>query len=111
MQVVWVFAFFFFSLSLCHIYSPDVILCGWLGLKHQLTNSHIEAVLSVLDISTTREVGYPEAVIDVQGSESDQLLIEGRVECKFWHTVKIFKDFLRLKKKNYVHSHFSFFRF
>ena len=19
-------------------YSPDVILCGWLGLKHQLTN-------------------------------------------------------------------------
>ena len=20
------------------IYSPDVILCGWLGLKHQLTN-------------------------------------------------------------------------
>ena len=28
----------FFPLSLCLV-SPDVILCGWLGSKHQLTNS------------------------------------------------------------------------
>ena len=26
-----------FQFSLCYYDSPDVILCGWLGLKHQLT--------------------------------------------------------------------------
>ena len=32
--IISVFLFFF---TLC-VYSPDVILCGWLGSKHKLTN-------------------------------------------------------------------------
>ena len=32
------FCFFFSEFQVGFSFSPDVILCGWLGLKHQLTN-------------------------------------------------------------------------
>ena len=40
------------------VFSPDVILCGWLGSKHQLTNSFISLIYSL----TARVVGAPQMI-------------------------------------------------
>ena len=36
--VIWVNYFIMLWTWFCFTFSPDVILCGWLGSKHQLTN-------------------------------------------------------------------------
>ena len=54
--------------------SPDIILCGWLGLKHQLTNSSFSwisiatHILIVPDVPTFPVESDPETVLPIETS-------------------------------------------
>ena len=47
----------------CHVYlveiSPDVILCGWLGFKHQLTNLVESKTVETILLKVDTAFGYP----------------------------------------------------